>query len=246
MLPEHRTGLVGGVSAGVGSADAVPLDSGVEQGNQAVDVGPRVSGAQSGEITDRGKRSGACHRGTQTKAAHHRPGHDGTAEGSTPACEKSSPPDWCALHRVTSDAPNLTRCMFAAMVDRERVTYWVTLYEQAWRTPGMELLEDLFTDDATYRVTPYDDPVSGLEAIAVMWDGERDGPDEIFTMTSDVVAVEDDNAVVRVEVAYGDPVAQEYRDLWVIRFGSDGRCRSFEEWPFWPQHGRSPSTRATG
>lgn len=135
--------------------------------------------------------------------------------------------------------------MFTAMVDREQVTDWVSLYEQAWRTPGRELLKDLFTDDATYRVTPYHDPINGLEAIAVMWDEERDGPDEVFTMTSDVVAVEDDNAVVRAEVAYGDPVAQEYRDLWVIRFDPDGRCRSFEEWPFWPQHGRSPSARAT-
>jgi hypothetical protein len=41
-------------------------------------------------------------------------------------------------------------------------------------------------------------------------------------------------AVVRLDVRYGEPVRQEYRDLWVLTFAADGRCRSFEEWPFWP------------
>ena len=38
-------------------------------------------------------------------------------------------------------------------------------------------------------------------------------------------------------VCYGDPPRQEYNDLWVIRFGDDGRCTWLEEWPYWP--GRS-------
>jgi hypothetical protein len=41
--------------------------------------------------------------------------------------------------------------------------------------------------------------------------------------------------VVRAEVHYGDPVHQEYRDLWLLWLGGDGRCGRFEEWPFWPQ-----------
>jgi len=39
---------------------------------------------------------------------------------------------------------------------------------------------------------------------------------------------------VRAEVRYGDPVDREYRDLWIIRLGADGRCVAFEEWPFAP------------
>lgn len=27
---------------------------------------------------------------------------------------------------------------------------------------------------------------------------------------------------------------ERYRDLWIVRFDEDGRCREFEEWPFWP------------
>jgi hypothetical protein len=29
-------------------------------------------------------------------------------------------------------------------------------------------------------------------------------------------------------------LTNEYRDLWVTRYAGDGRCRSFEEWPFAP------------
>ena len=69
-----------------------------------------------------------------------------------------------------------------------------------------------------------------------MWEEEREAPDEDFTMTADIVAVDDPAAVVRAEVRYGDPLVQEYRDLWVIRFADDGRCTWFEEWPYWPGH----------
>ena len=117
-------------------------------------------------------------------------------------------------------------------------------YERAWRTAGTEVLRDLFASEVTYRYDPYEEPVRGLEALGPWGEDSRDGPDEVFTMTSEVVAVDGDVAVVRAEVAYGDPVRQEYRDLWVVRFGPDGRCVAFEEWPFWPGHGRSPSTAA--
>ena len=117
---------------------------------------------------------------------------------------------------------------------REQVTDWVAAYERAWRAPGTGALAGLFTADAVYRLSPYDDPVVGLPAIGRMWEAERDGPAEVFAMTSDIVAVDGDTAVVRLEVHYGEPVHQEFRDLWVIRFAGDGRCVSFEEWPFWP------------
>ena len=43
------------------------------------------------------------------------------------------------------------------------------------------------------------------------------------------------------EVHYGDPVRQEYRDLWIMQMRDDGRCSRFEEWPYWP--GRPHSAR---
>jgi ketosteroid isomerase-like protein len=122
-------------------------------------------------------------------------------------------------------------------VTREEVEDWIRRYERAWRTPGTETLRELFTDGATYLQAPYRDPVTGLEAIGVMWEAERVGPDEEFEMTSDVFAVEGDRAVATVEVLYSDARRrEEFRDVWLMRF-EGGRCAHFEEWPFWPGKG---------
>jgi ketosteroid isomerase-like protein len=125
-------------------------------------------------------------------------------------------------------------------VTREQLVQWVTRYEQAWRTEGTAMLSDLFAPDATYSPGPYEETRRGLEAIAQLWEAERESPDEVFAMTSEVVAVEGDVGVVRVRVGYGDPPRQEYRDLWIVRIDDDRRCVSFEEWPFWP-----PGTNGT-
>ncbi len=123
-------------------------------------------------------------------------------------------------------------------MDRGRFEDWIDGYERAWRTPGTDLLGELFADDATYSTAPFEAPFRGLEAIREMWEREREGPDEPFTMTKEIVAVDGDTGVARLEVSYSDPTPHTYRDVWVVRFDYQGRCMSFEEWPFWPEGSR--------
>ncbi|MGH3190282.1 MAG: YybH family protein [Streptosporangiaceae bacterium] len=127
------------------------------------------------------------------------------------------------------------------MTDRATVSRWLARYEAAWRAAGTEGLPGIFTDDASYRQSPYMEPIVGLDAIRRMWEEEREGPDEVFTLATQIVAVDGAMAVVRAEVGYSDPVSQEYRDLWLIRLGEDGRCSWFEEWPFWPEQTHAAS-----
>jgi ketosteroid isomerase-like protein len=119
-------------------------------------------------------------------------------------------------------------------VDRADVEAWVSAYVRAWRTAGTDHLEAIFTPDVSYLVSPWRPPIEGLAAVAEFWDAGRDGPDEGFTFTCEVVAVDGDTAVVRAEVEYTGPDTNRWRDLWILRFAADGRCRAFEEWPFAP------------
>lgn len=119
-------------------------------------------------------------------------------------------------------------------VTREQVAAWLDGYERAWRAPGTEALAGLFAGDATYSPGPFAEALGGLPAIAAFWEAERDGPDEPFAMRSELLAVEGDVGVARVEVDYERPTPRGYRDLWVIAFAPDGRCRAFEQWPFAP------------
>ena len=53
-------------------------------------------------------------------------------------------------------------------------------------------------------------------------------------MSASVLAVEGDVAVVRVDVVYETPEVEEYKDVWILRFDSDGRVADYEEWAYWP------------
>jgi hypothetical protein len=105
---------------------------------------------------------------------------------------------------------------------------WIAAYETAWRAEGAAPV-GRFTEDASYQAPPFDEPLARVGAIARFWEEEREGLDEAFTRTSEIVAAERDTGVARLEIVYGDPPQRTYRDLWIITLSSDGRCRHFEE-----------------
>jgi len=57
-------------------------------------------------------------------------------------------------------------------LDRAQLTNWLAGYERAWRSPGTDLLAELFAEDASYSTAPYENPHRGLGEIAKMWEEE--------------------------------------------------------------------------
>lgn len=121
------------------------------------------------------------------------------------------------------------------------VMAWVGAYERAWRDRDTTALDSIFTEDALYMRSAYDEPgLRGLDEIRGFWDD-----DVPFRMTAEPVAVEGDTAVVRVQVWYEGDQPHEYRDLWILRFAADGRVQHFEEWAHWPgMPGWNPSVES--
>jgi ketosteroid isomerase-like protein len=116
-------------------------------------------------------------------------------------------------------------------VEHDAVIAWVAGYEEAWRAGSAAAVKDLFTEDAQYRPSPYEPSEVGHEAIQQFW---CDDEGKSFEVRSEPVAVEAQRAVVRVDVDYLEPLAQQYRNLWILDFAADGRVREFEEWAYWP------------
>ena len=56
-------------------------------------------------------------------------------------------------------------------MDRETFNRWLASYGSAWtgRDPGAAA--SLYADDATYQVTPFDEPLRGRAAIYEYWSG---------------------------------------------------------------------------
>ncbi|MDQ3579813.1 MAG: nuclear transport factor 2 family protein [Actinomycetota bacterium] len=124
-------------------------------------------------------------------------------------------------------------------MDHEEFRRWIANYERAWRSPGTDSLAELFSEDAVYLHSPYAEPVHPRSAIERDWEEQRDGPEEVFSMDAEILALTNEHSdeplgVARVVVRYGEPVRQEYSDLWLVWFDVAGRSRRFEEWPSWP------------
>jgi hypothetical protein len=116
---------------------------------------------------------------------------------------------------------------------RVDVQRWLDAYIEAWHRNERGPILDLFTDDATYSFGPYRDPIRGRESIADAWLDGPDAPDS-WRAQYEPIAVDGDTAVVHGRSRYFEEdrskVRTEYDNIFVIRFGPDGRAREFSEW----------------
>ena len=122
-------------------------------------------------------------------------------------------------------------------IDTEQVQRWLDAYTHAWITYDSEEIGALFTDDAEYRWHPWDegdDVARGRAQIVAAWQENRD-PAGTYRGAYRPLLVHGDEAIaVGLSSYYTDATQttldRAYHNLWVLRFGEEGRCRSFTEW----------------
>lgn len=117
-------------------------------------------------------------------------------------------------------------------MDRLHVLAWVDEYVVAWRAPGTLRLAAIFSEDIEYRLSPWKKPIQGLAKLGEFWEEGRAGHDEGFELKSEVIAIEENTAVVRIAVDYANDTPAKWRVLWILKFNDDNLCCVFEEWPF--------------
>jgi SnoaL-like domain len=117
-------------------------------------------------------------------------------------------------------------------VDRQQVAAWLDAYSQAWRSYDPRAIGELFSSDAQYAYSPWDEPVRGREAIVASWLEDKDEPGT-YDGRYEPLAVDGDLAVATGRSRYLDAdgaVEREYSNMFVLRFDAEGRCREFREW----------------
>ncbi|HLA16185.1 MAG TPA: nuclear transport factor 2 family protein [Candidatus Limnocylindrales bacterium] len=122
---------------------------------------------------------------------------------------------------------------------RADVQRWLDRYVAAWKSYDAGEIADLFSSDAEYRYHPWDDPVSGREAIVADWiapDGNASSRDAEGTYDAayEAWAVDGDRAVAVGTSDYFTDASRTKRDrryhnVYLLEFDADGRCRSFTE-----------------
>lgn len=118
-------------------------------------------------------------------------------------------------------------------MDREDVKAWLDNYLEAWRTYDSSKIGDLFSEDAHYLYSPFDenDPVRGRKAIVANWLANRDVPDS-WEARYEPVAVDGNIGVAQGRTRYlrtDGTVEREYANIFILEFDEDGRCMHFTE-----------------
>lgn len=124
-------------------------------------------------------------------------------------------------------------------MNRESVQAWLDKYIEAWRTYDASKIGDLFSEDALYFYSPFDehDPVRGRDAIVAHWLEEPDDP-QSWEAHYAPVAVEGKVGVTQGRTRYlprdGTP-GRQFDNIFVLHFDDAGRCARFTEWYMQPR-----------
>lgn len=116
----------------------------------------------------------------------------------------------------------------ADAVPAGRLESWVDAYVSAWTDNDDEQIVALFTEDAVYDAQTADGEIHGVRAISEWWRGLDEDPENWDFQWLPLVE-KDEIGIITGKTNYHDPPVS-FRNLWVIRFAEDGRCRDFTEW----------------
>jgi hypothetical protein len=125
-------------------------------------------------------------------------------------------------------------------VTHDDVQRWLDRYVEAWKSYDPAAIGDLFSVDAEYRYHPWDEPVTGRDAIVADWltpDGSASGRDDEGTFDASYRpwAVEGSRAVAIGTSDYftdatRSTLDRRYHNVYLLEFDAEGRCRSFSEY----------------
>lgn len=119
-------------------------------------------------------------------------------------------------------------------LDRPTFQRWLDAYVEAWRSNDARAIGELFTEDAVYQRSAWSRPLEGRQRIVEMWHEEAGEPGT-WQATYEPLVVERDMGVATGRTKYftapgGPQVADEYANVFFVRFDDDGRCREYREW----------------
>ncbi|MYB10904.1 MAG: nuclear transport factor 2 family protein [Acidimicrobiia bacterium] len=113
---------------------------------------------------------------------------------------------------------------------------WLDEYGRAWINGDPDYVVTLFSDTATYRETPFDDPMRGQDEIREYWqDGAAEAQEDV-EFASQVWAVNNDTAIAGWQARLtrkASGVRVELDGVFRLVFSEERgtlQCTALEEW----------------
>jgi SnoaL-like domain len=122
---------------------------------------------------------------------------------------------------------------------------WIEGYRRAWVERDPQAAAALFTEDASYRSSPFVEPNLGPEGVVAYWSGATSTQADVEVEMGEPLVVGDHAAVewwTRMR-ADGDEITLV--GCLLLRFAPDGRCEDLREyWNY--ESGRRPPHEGWG
>jgi hypothetical protein len=109
---------------------------------------------------------------------------------------------------------------------------WLDAYGQAWEKRNPEAAAALYTENGTYQVTPFLDPMHGRKAIFEYW-SEVARTEENIRFGYEILVANRELNIARWSASFVivPPGLQTQLDgIYLISLDAEGRCKSLQEW----------------
>jgi len=122
---------------------------------------------------------------------------------------------------------------------QEAFATWLEKYGRAWEARNAITAADLYTEDGTYQVTPFVEPIRGRAAILEYWQHVAQ-TEESIQFGFEILASTPDHGIAHWWATFVI-VPQQFNTrldgIFVVALDDDGKCLSLREW--WHKHQES-------
>jgi hypothetical protein len=109
---------------------------------------------------------------------------------------------------------------------------WLEAYGRAWQERNPQAAANLFTEDGTYQVTPFVEPMRGRLAILEYWSNVARTEEDI-QFGFEILAATQEAGIARWWESFlivPQGLQTKLEGIFLISLDAGGRCRSLREW----------------
>lgn len=138
----------------------------------------------------------------------------------------------CLVLLIALIAPAVAQESRSSQLTIEALTSWLDAYGAAWETRDPIAAAVLFSDDASYRVTPYEEAHLGTDAIREYWATVTAGQRNV-RFQYEPLSVSGNTGIAHWSAQFdvepdGGSIALD--GIFVLDFDANGKCQQLREW----------------
>ena len=119
-----------------------------------------------------------------------------------------------------------------SLLSVDRLASWLKAYGEAWEARDADRAARLFTENANYQVTPFEQPHLGQQGIHAYWSGVTKDQRNV-RFGSQVISVTGDTGVAHWSAQFDVEPSKDRIELdgiFILDFDENGKCRRLREW----------------